>query len=105
MGTTTSAVCDKAGDELLCCDAGECTKVSHLYCADLREAPDGEWFCAGCDEKKKGKRGRDADADPEESTETADKKSKLTVEEEKNLHAIGAAIHIHFQPFIKQLLS
>jgi len=43
-------VCETGNGKLICCD--DCSRVSHLVCADLSKVPSGNWFCLYCNEKK-----------------------------------------------------
>ncbi len=43
-------VCGKRGD-LLICDG--CDKSYHLHCVDLKEVPEGDWFCPVCTDTDK----------------------------------------------------
>ena len=36
----------REGGQLLCCDT--CENTVHLGCANLKEVPDGDWFCPEC---------------------------------------------------------
>lgn len=45
----TCFFCGKYG-EVICCDG--CTKVVHPKCIGLDNAPECEWFCDSCQEKK-----------------------------------------------------
>ncbi|KAK9829772.1 hypothetical protein WJX72_007809 [[Myrmecia] bisecta] len=54
MDTVYCTECGDGGDEacLLLCDG--CDRPCHTYCAGLDGVPDGEWFCAACEERRAG---------------------------------------------------
>uniref|UniRef100_A0A914Y5I8 Uncharacterized protein n=1 Tax=Panagrolaimus superbus TaxID=310955 RepID=A0A914Y5I8_9BILA len=72
----TCDICNSDGELILC---ETCPRAFHLGCAELIELPEGEWFCATCEEE-----GKDVHEDPDDS----DKKNNVTCticKEGKNL--------------------
>ncbi|XP_076824009.1 uncharacterized protein LOC143470047 isoform X2 [Clavelina lepadiformis] len=43
-------ICSKGG-ELICCDS--CPAAFHPACVDMKDTPDGEWFCRDCRHQRK----------------------------------------------------